>query len=162
MAVNMHIKIATIDGSSPVEGFKDQIQIESFSWGMRQSTSFGRSGGGTSGKVEVGDLNIVHVVDKATPKLMQACCLGKHLDSAVLTCRKAGGESNVDFLTIKLTDVLISSVQPSGTAHGDLPMESVTLAFAAFEVKYQEQDNKGAKKGGEVVAGFNMQENKKM
>src|SRR5207253_9339867 len=103
----------------------------------------------------------VHSVDKATPKLIIACCTGAHIKDAVLTCRKAGGESAVDFLKITLTDVIVSSVSPSGTNQGDTPTESVSLAFAEYKVEYQEQDNKGAKKGGPVIAGFSVQKNAK-
>ena len=161
MAVDMHIKIDTIPGHSEIKGFEGQIQLESFSWAMQQTTSFGSSSGGGAGKVNLGDMTFVHNVDKATPKLMIACCTGAHLKDAVLTCRKAGGESAVDFLKITLTDVIVSSVSPSGTNNGDTPNETVSLAFAEYKVEYQEQDNKGAKKGGPVIAGFSVQKNAK-
>ena len=76
MAVDMHIKIDTIPGHSEIKGFEGQIQLESFSWNMQQSTSFGSSTGGGAGKVNMGDMTFVHNVDKATPKLMIACCTG--------------------------------------------------------------------------------------
>ncbi len=161
MAVDMHIKIDTIPGHSEIKGFEAQIQLESFSWGMQQTTSFGSSSGGGAGKVNLGDFTFVHNVDKSTPKLMIACCTGAHLKDAVLTCRKAGGESAVDFLKITFTDVIVSSVSPSGTNNGDTPNETVSLAFSEYKVEYQEQDNKGAKKGGPVIAGFSVQKNAK-
>lgn len=160
MSVDIHIKIDSIPGMSEHKGFEAQIQVESFGWGMTQATSFGKSTGGGAGKVNVADLSFVHFVDKASPKLMIACCTGQHIKDAVMTCRKAGGTSGVDFLKITLTDVLVSSVQPSGTTT-DTPMESVQLSFAEFKVEYQEQDNKGAKKGGPVIAGFSVQKNDK-
>ena len=92
---------------------------------------------------------------------MAACCTGAHIKEAVLTCRKAGGEAAVDYFKLTLTDVIISSVAPSGSNGGDTPSESVSLAFAEYKVEFQEQDNKGAKKGGPVVAGFSVQKNKK-
>ena len=161
MAVDIHIKIDTIPGNSEIKGFEGQIQLESFAWNMQQTTSFGHSTGGGAGKVNMGDLVFTHNVDKASPKLMSACCMGTHLKEAVMTCRKAGGESSVDFLKITLSDVIVSSVSPSGTNSGDTPNESVSLAFAEFKVEYQEQDNKGAKKGGPVIAGYSVQKNSK-
>ena len=161
MAVDIHLKIDTIPGQSEIKGFEGQIQLESFSWNMHQTTSFGASSGGGAGKVNMGDLTFVHRVDKATPKLMIACCTGQHLKEAVMTCRKAGGESAVDFLKITLTDVIVSGVSPAGTNDGDTPTETVSLAFAEYKVEYQEQDNKGAKKGGPVIAGFSVQKNAK-
>ena len=161
MAVDIHLKIDTIEGQSEINGFQKQIQVESFSWNMQQTTSFGHSTGGGAGKVNMGDLVFTHNVDKASPKLMAACCMGTHLKEAILTCRKAGGESAVDFLKVTLTDVIVSSVSPSGTNSGDTPNESVSLAFAEYKVEYQEQDNKGAKKGGPIIAGYSIQQNKK-
>lgn len=162
MAVDIHIKIDTIPGQSEIKGFEGQIQVESFSWGMSQTTSFGSSSGGGAGKVNMSDLTFMHSVDKASPKFMTACCTGAHLKDAHLTCRKAGGESAVDFYKLTLTDVIVSSVSPAGSNSGDTPMESVSLAFAEFKVEYQEQDNRGAKKGGPVIAGFNVQKNSKV
>jgi len=162
MAVNIHIKIDSIPGMSQIDGFADQIQIKSFSWGMQQTANFAAAHGGGAGKVNVSDITFVHFVDKASPKLMLACCTGQHIAEAVLTCRKVDGGAGVDFLKITLTDVLVTSVQPSGTNGDDTPMESVSLAFAAYKVEYQEQDNKGAKKGGVIDAKFSIQQNKKL
>ena len=161
MSVDIHFKIDSIPGMSEQKDFEGQIVVDSFGWGMTQTTSFGKSSGGAAGKVDVSDISFVHQVDKASPKLMIACCTGQHIKDAVLTCRKAGGTAGVDFLKITLTDVLVSSVHPSGSQTGDTPMESVTLAFAEYKIEYQEQDNKGAKKGGPVIAGFSIQKNSK-
>ena len=161
MAVDIHIKIDTIPGMSEHKDFAGQIMCESFSWGMTQTTNFGSSTGGGAGSVNMGDLTFVHKVDKATPKLMIACCTGQHIKDAVLTCRKAGGAAGVDFLKITLTDVIVSSVQPSGSNQDDTPSEAVSLAFAEYKVEYQEQDNKGSKKGGPVISGFSIQKNTK-
>ena len=162
MAVNMHIKIDSIPGMSKIDGFADEIQIESFSWGMSQTTNFQTSEGGGAGKANVGDMSFTHLVDKASPKLMLACCTGQHIKDALLTCRKVDGSGGVDFLKVTLTDVLVSSVQASGANSGDTPSESVSLAFGAYKVEYQEQDNKGAKKGGPIDAKFSIQQNKQL
>jgi type VI secretion system secreted protein Hcp len=161
MTVNIHIKIDTIPGMSIVAGYEDQIQVVSFGWGMSQTTNFSVGPGGAAGKVNVKDLRFTHLVDKATPKLMAACSNGQHIASAVLTCNKAGGDATVPFLKITLTDVLVSNVAPSGTQTDETVLEEVSLAFAEYKVEYQEQDNKGAKKGGPVISGFNIQTNKK-
>jgi type VI secretion system secreted protein Hcp len=161
MAVDIHIKIDTIPGMSEVKGFEGQIKVESFGWGMSQTTNFSASTGGGAGRVNMQDLSFVHAVDKATPKLMMACCTGSHLKEAVMVCSKSGGDSTIPFLKITLSDVLVSAVHPSGANDGDTPTETVSLAFREYKVEYQEQDNKGAKKGGPVIAGFDVQKNTK-
>lgn len=161
MAVHIHIKIDTIPGMSAVEGYEGQVQVESFAWGMSQTTNFAASEGGGAGKVNMHDLSFVHRVDKASPKLMAACCTGEHIKEAVMVCNKAGGSASVPFFKVTLRDIIVSSVQPSGDTHGDTPSEQVALAFREYEVEYQEQDNKGAKKGSPVISGFDIQKNKK-
>jgi type VI secretion system secreted protein Hcp len=161
MAVDIHIKIDTIPGMSEVKGFEGQIQVLSFSWGMSQTTNFAVSQGGTAGKVNIQSLSFTHMVDKATPKLMAACCTGQHIAKAELVCTKAGGDAAVPFLKITLTDILVSSVAPAGSNNDDTVLEQVALAFAEYKIEYQEQDNKGAKKGGPVISGFNVQKNAK-
>src|SRR5215471_3305489 len=105
MAVSMHIQIDTIPGMSEVDGKENQIQVDSFSWGATQTTNFKNATGGTAGVVDVHDLHFTHLYDKSSPKLMQACATGQHIDSAVFTCRKAGGNAAIDFLTITLSNV---------------------------------------------------------
>ena len=78
-----------------------------------------------------------------------------------MTCRKVGGEQGIDFLKITLTDVLISTVQNGGSSSGDTPQETIQLHFSEYKVEYQEQDNKGAKKGGPIISGFSVQKNAK-
>jgi len=160
MAVNIHLKIDGIEGMSEVKGFEKQIQVEAWSWGMSMATNFGASTGGSAGKVNLQDLNFTHMIDKSSPKLMEACCTGKHIKDAVIVFNKAGGDAMVPFLKITMNDVLISSVQVGGSSN-DTPMANVTIAFAEYKLEYQEQDNKGAKKGGPVISGFNVQKNAK-
>ena len=161
MPVNMHIKIDSIDGSSEVDGFTNQIQLSSFQWDMTQTTTFQDAQGGGAGKVMVDKLKFTHRVDKSTPKLMLACSTGQHIKEAILTCRKVDGKSGVDFLKITLTDVIVARVRPASVA-SDTPVEDVELSMASYKVEYQDQDNTGAKKGGVVEAAFSIQKNKQL
>jgi type VI secretion system secreted protein Hcp len=92
--------------------------------------------------VNVQDISITKRIDKSSPNLIKFCCQGKHFDKAMLTVRKAG-ETPVEYFTIKMEDVLISSVQTGGSSGGDMLTEQLSLNFAAFEVVFTEQDAKG-------------------
>ena len=50
MAFDAFLKLTDIKGESQVKGFEDQIQIESFHWGVAQEGGI-PGGGGTSGGV---------------------------------------------------------------------------------------------------------------
>jgi type VI secretion system secreted protein Hcp len=149
MAIDSFLKLGSLKGESVVKGFEDQIQILSWSWGMSQTGTTHTASGGGAGKVNVGDINVTHHVDAASPALIQHCCKGTHFDSATLTMNKAGGTA-LAYLTITLTDIIITSVSTGGSAGEDLLTENFSLNFAKFKYSYQPQDNKGAKKGGAI------------
>jgi len=152
MAVDMFLKIGNNDikGESIDGKHKDEIDILSWSWGAKQQGTSHVGTGAGAGKVAVSDLSITRHLDKASPLLFLACCSGRHFDKVYLTCRKAGGESQVEYLKITLTGVFVSSVQSGGSEADDRPTETVTLNFAQWKTEYTPQDAKGAATG--VVA----------
>lgn len=161
MAVDMFLKLDGIKGESHDHKHKDEIHIESFSWGMAQTGSFGAAGGGGSGKVNVHDITVMKYVDKSSPILMLHCANGKHIKEATVTFRKAG-EKPLEYLKIKLTDLLVSSIQESGAGESDLLTESLSLNFAKVNVEYQEQSATGGAAGGPVLFGWDVKKNEKV
>ncbi|HEV2392516.1 MAG TPA: type VI secretion system tube protein Hcp [Verrucomicrobiae bacterium] len=143
MAVDMFIKIGDVEGEAVDHKHKNEVDVLAWSWGMSNSGSAHVGGGAGAGKVNVQDLSFTKYVDKASPKLMLACCNGKHYDQALLTVRKAG-EKPVEYIKIKLTEVLITSVSTGGSGGEDRLTENVTLNFAKVHVDYTPQDAKGA------------------
>jgi type VI secretion system secreted protein Hcp len=143
MAVDMFLKLTGITGESKDQKHKDEIQIDSFTFGMTQlgSSSFG--GGGGTGKVSVNEIGITKIVDKASCALMYHCCSGKHIPEGIITVRKAGDQP-LEYLKIKLTEVVVTGVQHNGAAGTDLVVETVALNFAKFKVEYQEQKSDGS------------------
>jgi len=161
MAVDMFLKLDGIKGESQDDKHKDEIHIESFSWGLNQTGTMHTGGGGGAGKVNVHDITVMKVLDKSTPELMLACCNGKHIATGLLTVRKAG-EKPLEYLKIKLTDVLISSVQNAGAGGQDSLTENLSLNFAKFEVAYQPQGADGSAQGGPILMGWDVKQNKKV
>src|SRR5690606_34763236 len=131
MAVDAFLKLGDIKGEAQAEGHEEEIEVLSWSWGMTQLGTTHRGTGGGAGKVEVNDLSIVHYLDAASPNLVRACCTGKHIPEAILTLRKAG-ETPLDYLIIKLEDVIVTSVVPGGMSGTDEIQESFTLNFRKF------------------------------
>lgn len=110
---------------------------------MSQSGTTHMGGGGGSGKVSIQDLSLTKYVDKATPNLMLFCSNGKHIETAKLTVRKAGGTA-VSYIVITMNEVIITSVSTGGSGGEDRLTENVSLNFAKVQLDYTPQDTKGA------------------
>ena len=139
MPTEIFAKIGAIQGESQDAKHKGEIEVLSFSWGVALADAPGPGGGG-AGKATFQDLSIVHVIDKATPKLLEACATGQHLKDATITHRKAG-KGHLEFLVFKMSDVVVTAVTHGGTT--DAPAtETVKLAFAKvdFEYRFQRPD----------------------
>ena len=159
MAVDMFIKIGDIKGESGDSKHKEEIDVLAWSWGMSNSGTTHAGGGGGSGKVNVQDISFTKYIDASSNALLKACCTGKHYPDATLVVRKAGGEA-IEYVVIKLEEVLITSVTTGGSGGEDRLTENVTLNFAKFMYKYQPQDTKGAKLGGTKDFGYDIKANK--
>ncbi|MFN0059367.1 MAG: Hcp family type VI secretion system effector [Planctomycetota bacterium] len=150
MAMDMFFKIAGIKGESKDKSHKDEVEVMSWSWGMSQQGSFHQGSGGGAGKVNVNDLSFTHYIDKASPGLMLRCCNGEHIDTAKLTIRKAG-KTQLEYLIINLTKVLVTSVSSGGSTGEDRLAEQVSLNFAQVSVDYSAQKDDGS---GEAAINF--------
>jgi type VI secretion system secreted protein Hcp len=159
MAIDYFLKLDGVKGESKDAKHKDEIQLESFSWGMSQQGSFATGSGGGTGKVSFHDISISKLLDKASATLMLFCANGKHIPSGLVTFRKAG-ENPVEYLKIKLTDILVSSVQLGGS--GEVPHENVSLNFSKVEFEYQAQGKDGKPDGGPDTMGWDVKANKKV
>ncbi|HEX8365224.1 MAG TPA: type VI secretion system tube protein Hcp [Allosphingosinicella sp.] len=161
MAVDMFLEIRECPGESSKKGHEGQIDIASFSFGASQSGSFARGGaGGGSGKAEFQDISVVKEVDKSSPKLFQACAAGTHFPKATIYVRKAG-DRPLEYYKVEMQDLIVSSVQNSGSSSGDSVMESVTMNCAVINFTYVEQDAKGGA-GRTVTAGFDVRSGQKV
>lgn len=138
--VDMFLDLGSdIPGESTDKAHPNQVDVFAWSWGMSNS------GGALqpAGKVNVQDISFTKWVDKSSPKLMLYCASGKHIPTVTLTVRRAG-ENQVPFLTITLTDVVVSSISTGGTTQ-DRPTENVSFNFGKVKVTYTPVDAKGNK-----------------
>ena len=160
-AVDYFLKIDGIPGESRDAKHKDEIELESFSWG---ETNLGGpagagAGGGGAGKVQVEDLHVVMKLNKASPLLLLACATGQHFKQAVLTARKAG-KAQLEFLVFKFKDVLVSSYHTSGHTDAE-PIDQVSFDFGQIQVEYRPQKPDGSLAAA-VKAGWDAKANKSL
>jgi type VI secretion system secreted protein Hcp len=153
--VDYFLKIEGIKGESQDSKHKDEIEIESFSWGAVNMGTASHGGGMGAGRVQFQDFNFTMRVNKASPDLMMYCATGTHVKSALLTCRKAGKDQQ-EYLKVTFSDLLISSYQTNGTGSaGVIPMDQVAFNFSKIEYAYQEQKADGTL-GGAIKKWYDM------
>ena len=147
MASGIFAKIGNIKGESLDSKHKGEVELLSWSWGVAQSGTMAYGGGGGEGKASFHDFNFTHHIDKASPVLLKACATGEHIKEATITVRKAG-KGQQEFLIIKMNDVIITSVDLSGTGDAPASAAHVALQFAKVDLEYKPQKADGSLDAG--------------
>ena len=147
MASGIFAKIGNIKGESLDSKHKGEVELLSWSWGVAQSGTMAHGGGGGEGKATFHDFNFTHHIDKASPVLLKACATGEHIKEATITVRKAG-KGQQEFLIIKMNDVIITSVDLSGTGEAPASAAHVALQFAKVDLEYKPQKADGSLDAG--------------
>jgi len=160
MSADMFLKIDDVKGESKDKSHADEIDVLAWSWGMSQSGTMHLGAGGGAGKVSVQDISITKYVDRSSPNLMNACCVGQHYKEVKLTVRKAG-VTPLEYLTITMKRVLVSSISTGGSGGEDKLTENVSLNFAEYQVEYTPQKDDGSGDAA-VESGFNIEQNIKV
>lgn len=164
MAFDAFLKIDGAPGESTDDKHKDWIEILSFSHGLHQPASATKSsvGGATAERCDHQDFSIVKNLDKASAKLFEFCCTGKHIKDVTVEFCRAGGDK-VKYLEIKMEEVIVSSVSPGGSSQGEggFPMESASFNYGKIKWTYTQQKRSDGSGGGNVTAGWDLTANKK-
>jgi type VI secretion system secreted protein Hcp len=141
---DIHLKLDGIKGESTDARHKDEIVVDSWTWGVANAAPPSGGGGGGAGKPSFSDLSFTHRVDRASPLLWKACAAGTTIREAVLSVARGTG-SSPDYLQIKLRDVRVTAVAlADAAADGQVPTETVSLAFAKVDYEYRAQRPNGA------------------
>lgn len=169
------IKIDSIPGESTDEKHKDEIEVLSFSFGMQHGDAGSASTGGarTAGRIRHKPFEFTKVFDKASAKLLEKCCDGSHIPKACFKANRATGTKQ-KYLQIDFTDIIVShwksAPQASSERHIEgqagggvmLQTEHVELNYGSIKFTYTATDHKTGKASGDVVAGWDLIQNKKI
>ena len=149
------LKLDGITGESQDDKHKDEIQLYSVTFGVSNqgAGAFGKGSGAS--KSDVHDIVVTKLTDKSTPELFKKCATGKHVDTGIITMRKAGGDAPVEYLVIKLTEVFISNFNVGATDGGGIAQETVGLNFSKIEFDYTPQNADGSA-GAAVTGSWNI------
>lgn len=142
MSVDMFLKLGDIKGESKDDKHKGEIDVLAWSWALANAGSAHHGGGAGASKVDVSDINITKWVDLASPAIVNATCVGKHIGEVTLVVR-AAGEKPLEYLTITMKEVFITSYSTGGSGGEDRLTENISLNFAKFKHAYKEQADTG-------------------
>lgn len=139
MADAIHLKLTGINGESTAARHRDEIVVESWHWGVVAASLPPGGGSAAVARPTVAPFTFAHRVDIASPPLWQACAVGRHIAEAVLSIARPLASAG-DYLTLRMTDVLVTSVSLADAATDNTPpLETVSLHCAAFEYSYRPQ-----------------------
>src|SRR5262249_19139941 len=118
---------------------KNEIEVTTWSWGETNSSTVVPA---NTGRADLHDLHFTARTSSASPLLFISCASGTHAATAVLTARQAA-VTQIEYLKITMTDVLISSYQSGGSSSDNLPLDQVSLNFAKIQFSYTPQISGG-------------------
>ncbi|MGF9759345.1 type VI secretion system tube protein Hcp [Microvirga sp. 0TCS3.31] len=150
MIADTFLKLTDIDGEAKDATHKGEIEVLGWKW---EATQAGR----TSGSVDVHDLTVTKLVDKATCKLILACFSGTVINEGVLVVRQQE-DKPVEYIKYTLEKVKVRCVKAGSDSdsRGKRVTEDVSFSFEKVKVDYQTEDGKPA---GNM--GWNIAENQK-
>lgn len=151
-----------IPGESLDEKHKDGKWMEISSWhhSIRQpkSATASTAGGHTSERCEHEEMVFTKDIDKSSAVIWEACSAGYAYDVDIEFYR-AQGSIRTLYLTIKLTNAVISSVSPSVMSEG-LPTETMGIKYAKVNWLYQGSKTDGTANDGKTPGGWDLALNK--
>ena len=138
------IKFPAVKGESWSEEHEGQIPIVSFRMGTEHTSGAKSEGGKQRSKVTVSDLMFTAVASTASPQLFIRSTHNKPFPTVILTLSEKNGPEVWDYLTITMTDVIVSGYQLNMQNTYSEPLEEVALNFRKIEFKYTgaTKDNK--------------------
>lgn len=154
----MFLKLDGVAGESKDSAFSGQIDVLSFGYKVSQSSSVHQGGGQGVAKANWQNFVITHYVDKASPNLAKYCGTGKIIPTATFSACKMGGGSSVAYLTITLSNCMVTEVHLVGTTNNPRAVEQVGLSYEKIKIEAKEQNADGSLAAA-VVGGFNVKQN---
>ena len=142
MASDLFIKFDKINGESRDRKMINYCDVLSWSWGIEQTASFGRTAGRGTGRAEFRDFAVTKNIDSASTRIANACATGVHMAKIEFVARKAGGQQ-MDYLKYVFEGCIITGYEIGGNGGSPIPIETISVNYAKVKMSYFTQDGKG-------------------
>ena len=155
-----YIKFDGVDGESLAKGHEKWSDLHSFSQVVHKSGGGQTGAARRRGTVLLDDVRCTKLLDKSSPKIAEAVCLGKVFPKVEIHVKTSTTNSGREtFYKYELKNVMVTSYDVSG-GDQDKPIENFSLNFEEIKVTYTEMDEKGTKKG-DVAYGWKVEQGEK-
>ncbi|MCA0963395.1 Hcp family type VI secretion system effector [Salipiger bermudensis] len=153
MAFTGYLKIPDIDGESQRADHEDEIDITDIMWSVEQAATAQTGRGRARSRAEVSSLYCKKVYDASSPYIALAAMQAKSFKDVIVTVRRDSGDAHLDYLTITMTNTIISRYEIDGVGRitdsegiereGQELQEKIGFAFENIKIKYvvQEEDH---------------------
>jgi type VI secretion system secreted protein Hcp len=139
---DIFMKLDGVPGESNDAKHKSEIELESFSFGLTNSGPLPGGGGGGAGKANFASFRFHKLYDRSSPLLFQKTASGAHIEFALVTFRRRGGDQQ-EFLTYKFEDVLLDEYGQGGAKEPPL-LEATGFKFREVTISYRPQNPDGS------------------
>jgi type VI secretion system secreted protein Hcp len=155
-SAKLFLELPGIPGESQVVGFENQIELNSFQFGVGNAVGKAAAGPKMAGEAAFSEIVVTKSLDKATPELMLRVANGAPIPSARLRLTRSSQAGESVVLRYCFTQVRFTSFSQS--SGGDLPSESLAFQYATIVQSYTQQ-NAGGGAGNVFTSGWNVLEN---
>lgn len=136
----IYMKFGSIKGAVTTQGYKDWIELISFSWGVGRNIGTAARGYSLreSSEPSISEITITKFTDVSSPKLFQEALAGKMDTKVVIAFTTTTKNTVTDYLKYELTDIGVS--QYGLSSGGEVPVETFALNFAKISVTFKSHD----------------------
>jgi type VI secretion system secreted protein Hcp len=139
MALDAYLQLDGIPGEATDDKHQNWIEVLEVQHTIKQTASATTAGtqSKTAARANHDVIKFRKTVDKSSPLLNEKCSSGASIKTAKLEVLRSADKQKVPYLTIDLTDALISHVQLIAAKDGDgEPSEWLYLAYGKINWKY--------------------------
>ena len=140
-AVDYFLKIGDIAGDSTDRDHRDWIDLDSFSWGLSNTSTGGGGSGGGSGKALFSDFSWTQGLDSSVVPLFLAVARGQRYETATFDAARTFGARSETFFQMIFSDAAPNSLNLSGA--GDGIFAAASLGADTITMRFRPQDESG-------------------
>ncbi|TQV76389.1 type VI secretion system tube protein Hcp [Aliikangiella marina] len=141
----IYLEIPGIKGNVTADGYKDQIQLDSVSFGVSRGITMtpGAMSNREATRPSLSEVSISKTCDSSVINLFKEASVGSNGKDVKIHFVRTGADKVVEYMTYELFDCLISSYSMSCPGEGEA-MENLTLSYSKVEISYTNTDKDNA------------------